>query len=227
VSERDERTPTTEQVRSKYATVLDEQAGWKWSDALASDFDRWLKQERAERDRLRAVVNAARGLLAEIESTRRSNDPYHVALDIAADLRRVLSGVTVTVAERQARDELELLLGSVLGDYVDGVDLMARVDDYVEARLAVVRRRVSGGETGCAQDDLAVILRALGLGDHARTDSPHTVVMNEVIPRIEWMRITEGAEAYRVRIDGEWQVMHPENVQAVYLYDWPGEGGAK
>jgi hypothetical protein len=48
--ERGERRPTTEQVRSKYATVLDEQAGWKWSDAWASDFDRWLKRERAERD---------------------------------------------------------------------------------------------------------------------------------------------------------------------------------
>lgn len=35
-----------------------------------------------------------------------------------------------------------------------------------------------------AQDDLAEILRALGLGDHARPESPHGVVQSKVLPAI-------------------------------------------
>jgi predicted regulator of amino acid metabolism with ACT domain len=34
------------------------------------------------------------------------------------------------------------------------------------------------------QDDMAVLLRALGLSDHARNASPHEVMINEVIPAV-------------------------------------------
>lgn len=38
---------------------------------------------------------------------------------------------------------------------------------------------------GAMQEDLARILDALGLGDHARPQSPHEVVLHEVLPRIQ------------------------------------------
>lgn len=44
-----------------------------------------------------------------------------------------------------------------------------------------------------AQDDLAAILRALGVGDHARPQSPHEVVWQEVLPAIERLRVSAGA----------------------------------
>lgn len=40
------------------------------------------------------------------------------------------------------------------------------------------------------QDDLAAILRELGLGDHARSLSPHQVVRTEVLPLIRAWRMT-------------------------------------
>jgi hypothetical protein len=39
-------------------------------------------------------------------------------------------------------------------------------------------------QVGVIQDDIAAILRALGLGDHARPTSPHLVVLDEIIPTI-------------------------------------------
>jgi hypothetical protein len=39
------------------------------------------------------------------------------------------------------------------------------------------------------QDDLAAILRELGLGDHARPLSPHQVVQTEVLPMIRAWRM--------------------------------------
>jgi hypothetical protein len=43
-------------------------------------------------------------------------------------------------------------------------------------------RRPSASEV--MQDDLLEMLRALGLGDHARPDSPHFVVQDEILPAI-------------------------------------------
>jgi ABC-type antimicrobial peptide transport system ATPase subunit len=40
------------------------------------------------------------------------------------------------------------------------------------------------------QDDLAAVLRALGLGDHARPVSPHEVMRREVLPAIERLQLT-------------------------------------
>ena len=38
------------------------------------------------------------------------------------------------------------------------------------------------------QDDIAAMLRALGIGDHARFISPHAVVVDEIIPAITALR---------------------------------------
>lgn len=66
----------------------------------------------------------------------------------------------------------------VILNYVDGLeDKIASL----EAKLASVHHDV-------IQDDIAAILRALGLGDHARPVSPHSVVIDEIIPRIEGLR---------------------------------------
>src|SRR5690606_15722631 len=43
-------------------------------------------------------------------------------------------------------------------------------------------------EASTMQDDLRRIVYELGLGDHARPDSPHDVVMREVLPRIRELR---------------------------------------
>ena len=39
-----------------------------------------------------------------------------------------------------------------------------------------------------AQDDIALMLRELGLGDHARPVSPHRVVVEEIVPAIVGLR---------------------------------------
>jgi hypothetical protein len=52
------------------------------------------------------------------------------------------------------------------------------------------------------QDDMAELLRALGLGDHARPASPHEVMVNEIIP---------AAWNLRARADG------------VTLHPWPAD----
>jgi hypothetical protein len=44
-----------------------------------------------------------------------------------------------------------------------------------------------------AQNDLAAILRALGLSDHARPYSCHEVVLRDVLPRIAELRAKESA----------------------------------
>ena len=48
------------------------------------------------------------------------------------------------------------------------------------------------------QDDVLLILRALGLGDHARPYSCHKVIIDEVLPAIEKIRIQklEGQQVF-------------------------------
>jgi hypothetical protein len=42
------------------------------------------------------------------------------------------------------------------------------------------------------QDDIAAILRSLGISDHARPTSPHNVVLDEILPAIAALRSSGG-----------------------------------
>lgn len=45
------------------------------------------------------------------------------------------------------------------------------------------------------QDDMAVLLRLLGLGDHARPYSPHEVMVKEIIPAVgQLYRLCDGCD---------------------------------
>lgn len=56
----------------------------------------------------------------------------------------------------------------------------------VEARAEVVR--ADSHEKDLIFEDLSAILRALGLGDHARPISAHDVVQREILPAIQGLR---------------------------------------
>lgn len=54
------------------------------------------------------------------------------------------------------------------------------------ARQRVEEATASYAEaTNAMQEDLAALLRALALGDHARSESAHTVMVDEVIPAVQ------------------------------------------
>lgn len=54
------------------------------------------------------------------------------------------------------------------------------------------------------QDDMAHLLRTLGLSDHARPQSPHRVMVDEVIPEVLRLRKdTERLDEYRQRAQAE------------------------
>lgn len=70
-------------------------------------------------------------------------------------------------------------------------------DDRVQEaiRSAQLRDgRMSPSEREVMLDDLDEILRALGLGDHARTYSPHEVVQREILPAIRELCSDQKAE---------------------------------
>jgi hypothetical protein len=68
-------TPTTEQVRTKFATVLDEQQGWRYSDEWAGDFDRWLTTHTAE------IRKANAGLETDLREAEEDLAGYKAKLD--------------------------------------------------------------------------------------------------------------------------------------------------
>lgn len=55
-------TPTTERVRSKFATVLGSKSGWRHSSEWGRDFDRWLAAHDAA-----VAAKALRGAADRIE----------------------------------------------------------------------------------------------------------------------------------------------------------------
>lgn len=55
-------------------------------------------------------------------------------------------------------------------------------------------------DASVAQDDLAAILRELGLGDHARPESPHEVVQGLVLPTVR--------EVVRQRDEARSELLH-------------------
>ena len=67
---------------------------------------------------------------------------------------------------------------------------------FSDAGLAAFDANPDGGFTvapsaaDVMQDDIAEILRTLGLGDHARPLSPHEVVQQEILPMLREMAIT-------------------------------------
>jgi len=48
--------------------------------------------------------------------------------------------------------------------------------------------------SGDIQDDIALLLRELGLGDHARPVSPHAVMVDEIAPAIRALRALAGGQ---------------------------------
>lgn len=72
------------------------------------------------------------------------------------------------------------------------VERIIRSIDRLEGAEARPRRPRSGDTSSLMQDDMAELLRALGLGDHARSISPHEVMQLEILPVVRLMmrRIT-------------------------------------
>jgi chromosome segregation ATPase len=96
-------------------------------------------------------------------------------------------------AEEQAKKAKRWLIDAAGADVTDLLqsldDCTARAEraerDLADARQQLDQVRMDGQ---AAQRDLAAILRALGLGDHARVISSHYVVVEEVLPAIKHLR---------------------------------------
>ena len=67
--------------------------------------------------------------------------------------------------------------------------------DAIRQRLFEARWR---REQSVMQDDLAALLRALDISDHARPTSPHHVMVDEVIPAVA--RVTAERDALRFHL---------------------------
>lgn len=65
-----------------------------------------------------------------------------------------------------------------------GVALVTNPEVQEAIRDASDPGRLGSEERATMQDDIGAILEALGLGDHARTYSPHEVVQREILPAI-------------------------------------------
>jgi hypothetical protein len=93
------------------------------------------------------------------------------------------------------------------------VDWERRVSRRAHDELAAARQQLdharADGQT--AQRDLAAILRALDLGDHARMISSHYVVVEEVLPAIEHMR----QQLDQVRALAEQTRLYPDTLRAI------------
>lgn len=88
-------------------------------------------------------------------------------------------------------------------------------------------------DSSVAQDDLAAILRLLGLGDHARPQSPHQVVQDEVLPTLRAWRVALEASGMAVPVEpgryapapGErWRVGTSEGTDGLTLYRHTADG---
>jgi hypothetical protein len=90
---------------------------------------------------------------------------------------------------------------------------LGRYAEKAEAALAGLVERLERAEAdlAAARDDLAAILRALGLGDHARPISSHEVVVTEVLPRAKHLR----QQLDQVRALTEQDRVYPDTIRAV------------
>lgn len=67
------------------------------------------------------------------------------------------------------------------------VERLVRSVDRLEGKEERPRRRRSSDPSpdSLMQDDMAILLRALGLGDHPRPISPHEVMVGTIIPAVD------------------------------------------
>ena len=103
----------------------------------------------------------------------------------------------------RALDELRAAYFAVpVGHVTEGdlFDAMPRVMDAartvleVTGRICPVCSEYHVTDTDAAHSDIAAILRALDLGDHARPVSTHVVVREEVLPAIRRLREATDAD---------------------------------
>jgi hypothetical protein len=112
---------------------------------------------------------------------------------------------TVEASKSQERRDT----GPVVLGLIRWVDRLSA--DLADARQQLDHARADGQT---AQRDLAAILRALGLGDHARVISSHYVVVEEVLPAIEHLR----QQLDQVRAKGqEWAASRPDEYLGTVL----------
>jgi hypothetical protein len=100
-------------------------------------------------------------------------DAHQLSFTAAGDLMAI---VARTVAARDAAVERA-------GHWRQLAEKWADETTGLEANLAAARQQLDQ-----VHDDLAAILRALGIGDHARPISSHEVVVTEVLPRAKHLR---------------------------------------
>jgi hypothetical protein len=147
------------------------------------------------REQIQGIVHAAIFDIAPLATQRRDEI-----------VREVMAVVAHIVAARDA----------AVDDVNEEVRWRERAIDRAEraeADLAAARQQLdharADGQT--AQRDLAAILRALDLGDHARMISSHYVVVEEVLPAIEHMR----QQLDQVRALAEQTRLYPDTLRAI------------
>lgn len=101
-----------------------------------------------------------------------------------------------TCAAIQAADSRRHFKGCLKREDLPERD-QAAIDEAAANLRAIQERSVSE----VMQDDMAHLLRTLGLSDHARPESPHVVMVDEVIPEVLRLRKdSERLDEYRQRI---------------------------
>lgn len=96
---------------------------------------------------------------------------------------------------REAAQRLEMLLLNVAeelqrGETADAESSLRAAINALPALAGAALREPPAPELpgGDIQDDIGLLLRELGLGDHARPVSPHWVMVNEIAPAIRALR---------------------------------------
>jgi hypothetical protein len=201
------RAATDKAREARYAGAINSVAVADSSEQLRDLVDAVMAVADAE------VEEATRELRAEVERADEDADQdadatYFEAIkraktaaaerdQLRAAILRIerLAQAHAVTARARGRSEVER----------DWLDVLAIIERAALARVGAADTQPEGAgipervwhewheDTATHQADLADILRALGLGDHARPYSPHEVVQREVLPAL--------AETWRRRVD--------------------------
>lgn len=100
-------------------------------------------------------------------------------------------GAPASLEKRYALEEETLRHMATCFSYAARSRDLERSADAIAALRTEVARLTAASDA--YQEDVRALLLALGLGDHARPDSPHDVLRGEVLPAIERMKVQDGA----------------------------------
>ena len=102
----------------------------------------------------------------------------NAGLDPIRDLANKIADIVISADFLAARCGIDL--ARIMSDTISGErgsSIVDRSDDQHEAPRAT--------DAEVMLDDIACVLRALGLGDHARPYSPHLVFQDEIMPAVK------------------------------------------